>query len=52
MGKADAGGDVSHVSRFHGEGFELILEDLLNLPTDVPVLVEGYKLLLASSLHC
>lgn len=30
---------------FHGEGFELILEDLLNLPTDVPILVEGYKLL-------
>ena len=30
---------------FHGEGFELILEDLLDLPTDVAVLVEGYKLL-------
>lgn len=30
---------------FHGEGFRLILEDLLDLPTDVPVLVEGYKLL-------
>lgn len=30
---------------FHGEGFGLILEDLLALPTDVPVLVEGYKLL-------
>lgn len=30
---------------FHGEGFGLILEDLLGLPTDVPVLVEGYKLL-------
>ncbi len=30
---------------FHGEGFALILEDLLNLPTDMPVLVEGYKLL-------
>ena len=30
---------------FHGEGFEFILEDLLNLPDDVPVLVEGYKLL-------
>ena len=30
---------------FHGEGFRLILEDLLELPTDVPVLVEGYKLL-------
>jgi hypothetical protein len=30
---------------FHGEGFSLILEDLLDLPTDVPVLVEGYKLL-------
>ena len=30
---------------FHGEGFGLILEDLLDLPTDVPVLAEGYKLL-------
>jgi hypothetical protein len=30
---------------FHGEGFGLILEDLLNLPTDVSILVEGYKLL-------
>src|SRR6202011_893834 len=30
---------------FHGEGFGLILEDLLELPIDVPVLVEGYKLL-------
>ncbi len=30
---------------FHGEGFELLLEDLLNLPTDLPILVEGYKLL-------
>jgi hypothetical protein len=30
---------------FHGEGFGLILEDLLDLPTAVPVLVEGYKLL-------
>src|SRR5215472_5159972 len=30
---------------FHGEGFGFILEDLLDLPTDVPVLVEGYKLL-------
>jgi hypothetical protein len=30
---------------FHGEGFGLILEDLLDLPTEVPVVVEGYKLL-------
>jgi hypothetical protein len=30
---------------FWGEGFGLILEDLLDLPTDVPVLVEGYQLL-------
>jgi hypothetical protein len=30
---------------FHGEGFSLILEDLLDLPTDEPILVEGYKLL-------
>lgn len=30
---------------FSGEGFGHILEDLLDLPTDVPILVEGYKLL-------
>ncbi len=30
---------------FHGEGFGLILEDLLKLPTDPSILVEGYKLL-------
>src|SRR5215472_10987635 len=30
---------------FHGEGFGLILEDLLDLPIGLPVLVEGYKLL-------
>jgi hypothetical protein len=30
---------------FHKEGFRLILEDLLDLPTEGPVLVEGYKLL-------
>ena len=30
---------------FHGEGFGLILEDVLDQPTDAPVLVEGYKLL-------
>jgi hypothetical protein len=30
---------------FHGEGFGLILQDLLDLPDDVPILVEGYKLL-------
>ena len=30
---------------YHGEGFGLILEDLLDLPTEAPVLVEGYKLL-------
>jgi hypothetical protein len=30
---------------FHGEGFHLILEDLLALPAEMPVLVEGYKLL-------
>lgn len=29
---------------FHGEGFAFILEDLLNLPTNQPILVEGYKL--------
>lgn len=30
---------------FHGEGFGLIVEDLLALPTEPPILVEGYKLL-------
>jgi hypothetical protein len=30
---------------FHGEGFELIIEDLLGLPSEPPILVEGYKLL-------
>jgi hypothetical protein len=30
---------------FYGEGFELLLGDLLALPTDLPILVEGYKLL-------
>jgi 2-phosphoglycerate kinase len=30
---------------FRGEGFDLIVEDLLNLPTDPPVVVEGFRLL-------
>jgi 2-phosphoglycerate kinase len=30
---------------FHGEGFELIIEDLLELPDDPPILVEGFRLL-------
>ena len=30
---------------FQGEGFELILEDLLALPAEPPILVEGFKLL-------
>lgn len=30
---------------FLGEGFELIVEDLLALPTDRPVIVEGFRLL-------
>jgi molybdopterin-guanine dinucleotide biosynthesis protein len=30
---------------FHGEGFELIIEDLQQMPTDHPVLVEGFRLL-------
>lgn len=30
---------------FHGEGFGLIVEDLLALPEDPPILAEGYKLL-------
>ena len=30
---------------FQGEGFELLLEDLLDMPTDQLILVEGFKLL-------
>ena len=30
---------------FHGEGFELIVEDLLELPADPPILAEGFRLL-------
>lgn len=30
---------------FHGEGFQLIVEDLLQIPDDEPVIVEGFRLL-------
>ncbi|GAC1642899.1 MAG: hypothetical protein NVS9B11_11820 [Candidatus Dormibacteraceae bacterium] len=30
---------------FRGEGFNLIVEDLLNLPADRPVIAEGFRLL-------
>lgn len=30
---------------FRGEGFELIVDDLLHLPTDTPVIAEGFRLL-------
>ncbi|MEU8004202.1 hypothetical protein AB0B66_23860 [Catellatospora sp. NPDC049111] len=30
---------------YHGEGFEQIISDLLNLPTDQPVIAEGFRLL-------
>jgi hypothetical protein len=30
---------------FHGEGFELVLEDILATPDDRPLLVEGFSLL-------
>ena len=30
---------------FRGEGFQSIVEDLLNLPTDPPVVVDGFRLL-------
>ncbi len=30
---------------FHGEGFDLLIEDLQQLPTDCTVLVEGFRLL-------
>ncbi|SEG53054.1 Shikimate kinase [Thermomonospora echinospora] len=30
---------------FHGEGFDLIIEDLLALPADRPVIAEGFRLL-------
>ena len=35
---------LSTFHRFHGEGFELIIEDLLALPPDELVVVEGYQL--------
>lgn len=30
---------------FHGEGFDLVLEDLRRLPADRPVIAEGFRLL-------
>jgi hypothetical protein len=30
---------------FHGEGFDLLMKDVQRLPTDRPVLVEGFRLL-------
>ncbi len=30
---------------FHGEGFDLLVEDLQRMPTDRPILVEGFRLL-------
>ncbi len=30
---------------FQGEGFDLLLEDLLSLPADQVILVEGFRLL-------
>jgi hypothetical protein len=30
---------------FRGEGFDLIVDDLLNLPSDPPVIVEGFRIL-------
>jgi 2-phosphoglycerate kinase len=30
---------------FHGEGFDLLIEDLREMPTDRPILVEGFRLL-------
>ncbi len=30
---------------FHGEGFDLIIEDLHKMPTDRPILVEGFRLI-------
>jgi hypothetical protein len=30
---------------FHGEGFDLLVEDLLALPTSPPILAEGFNLL-------
>jgi hypothetical protein len=30
---------------FHGEGFDLIVEDLLKLPPDRAIIVEGFRLL-------
>jgi len=30
---------------FHGEGFDLLIEDLREMPTDRPLVVEGFRLL-------
>jgi hypothetical protein len=30
---------------FHGEGFELIVQDLVDLPQDAPIVVEGFRVL-------
>jgi 2-phosphoglycerate kinase len=30
---------------FHGEGFDLLIEDLQQMPTERPVLVEGFRIL-------
>jgi hypothetical protein len=30
---------------FHGEGFDLLVEDLQRMPTDRPLLVEGFRLI-------
>jgi 2-phosphoglycerate kinase len=30
---------------FHGEGFQLIVEDLIHMPNDRPVIAEGFRLL-------
>jgi len=30
---------------FHGEGFDLLIEDLREMPTNIPLVVEGFRLL-------
>jgi 2-phosphoglycerate kinase len=30
---------------FHGEGFDLVIEDLMGMPTDCLVVVEGFRLI-------
>lgn len=45
MGQPPTRCDAQDLSWFAGEGFDLILADLLALPREPPILVEGFRLL-------